>query len=200
MLGELAAERGASVLAMTMPACPPLRNWQLEGQRWRDACALFQRRAWQRIMGSPSIHTVLLSANFVSYPLGDPGSGFAEEFLGTVAALLDAGKRIAIVYPVPELGADVPKVLAEAVLGQKDPRLIRLPKAEYLERTRTAFALLDLVPGHPALVRIYPDHLLCPGADCIFYRNGRGLYYDSAHLSLTGADLLRPLFAPLFGR
>ena len=43
------------------------------------------------------------------------------------------------------LKANVPKVLAEAVLGQKDPSLIRLPKAEYLERTRTAFTLLDLV-------------------------------------------------------
>jgi peptidoglycan/LPS O-acetylase OafA/YrhL len=198
MLGDLAAERGASVLAMTMPSCPPARNWQIEGQAWRDSCARFQRRAWQRITETESIHTVVLSARFNGYPLGDSESDFTEAFLRTAAELLDAGLRVSIVYPVPQLGANVPKVLAAAVLDQQDPALLAQPIATYLKATRKAFALLDSVPDHPALVRIHPHRLLCPGADCIFYRDGRSLYAGEHHLSLTGAVFLRSLFAPLF--
>jgi hypothetical protein len=58
--------------------------------------------------------------------------------------------------------------------------------------------MLDGLDRHPSIIRVYPHLVLCPGFECLFYRDGRALYYDDDHLSVTGAALLHPLFAPLF--
>jgi hypothetical protein len=92
----------------------------------------------------------------------------------------------------------VPTTLAEAILEGRDPNLIRQPLEQFRADQDGVFAMLDGLDRHASLIRIYPHLVLCPGPDCLFYRDGRVLYYDDNHLSVTGAALLRPRFAPLF--
>ena len=72
--------------------------WAAEAD-WRAACARFQRLAWQRILETPSIRTVVLSARFIGYPGADSGAGFAEaigETAGTARQHPDGARRLAM--------------------------------------------------------------------------------------------------------
>ncbi len=93
MLGELAAEKGQSLLAFTMPSCPPVDDWALPDRSSRERCLDFQRRALEAISGTPSIRTVLLSGRFDGYPVEDPDSGFEAALRRSIHALRTAASR-----------------------------------------------------------------------------------------------------------
>ncbi|WP_296702632.1 acyltransferase family protein [Thiocapsa sp. UBA6158] len=198
VLGELAQARGESVLSLAMPICPPALGWAGEPLSWREDCGLFQQLALERIIATASIHTVVLAAWYRIYPFDDPNREFALAMEEAIERLISAGKRVALVYPIPQPDADVPTTLAEAILEGRDPNLIRQPLEQFHADQGGVFAMLDGLDRHASLIRIYPHLVLCPGPDCLFYRGGRVLYYDDNHLSVTGAALLRPRFAPLF--
>ncbi|RKT46976.1 acyltransferase family protein [Thiocapsa rosea] len=198
LLGELARERETSVLSLAMPICPPALGWQGEPLSWREDCERFQQLALERIIATPSIHTVVLSGRYRIYPFDDPDSGLIHAMDAAIDALFAAGKRVALVYPVPEPGADVPTVLAEAVLQGQDPEGVGQPLEPLAKDSRWVTAALDGLGAQVPLIRLHPHRILCPDGQCLFYRDGQVLYYDDNHLSVSGVRLLRPLFAPLF--
>lgn len=200
VLGEVATGRGGSLLSLTMAACPPALDWQPEGQSWGDACQRFEKFALERILGLPSIHTVVVAANFHDYLLGARGSAFPPAFREAIVRLLSGGKEVILVYPVPRLGTNVPNRLADAILKGEDPDKVRSPLAEFLASHRPVFALLDNLPDPGGLIRLYPHEVFCPRGACRFYSEGQPWYYDDAHLSLTGAALLRTLFESVVPR
>jgi peptidoglycan/LPS O-acetylase OafA/YrhL len=120
LLGKMAEERAQSVQVFTMPSCPPTTDWQIEEQSWRDECSRFQGLAMQTILESSSIQTVVLSARYLGYLTSSDPEGFTKAFLSSLDVLQQAGKKVALVYPVPEMGSHVPKTLARAVLDGKD--------------------------------------------------------------------------------
>ena len=200
MLGGLAAERGNSVLVHTMPSCPPVAGWALPRHSWRDACLKFQARAFERFKSSPSIEWIILAGRFDGYPFAEASSPFRARLEATIRDLQAAGKRIAVVYPVPYPGKDVPLVLKQLTVEGETPNDMRQPIGDF----RRGFAreikfLDDLVKSH-GLMPIKPHAKMCDGTACYFYRDGVIYYHDSHHLSLTGARQLKPLFAPLFGK
>ncbi|MFB1487937.1 MULTISPECIES: acyltransferase family protein [unclassified Thiocapsa] len=198
LLGELALERGTSVLSLAMPICPPALGWQGEPLSWREDCERFQQLALERIITTPSIHTVVLSGRYRIYPFDHPDSGLIEAMDAAIDALAAAGKRVVLVYPVPEPGVDVPRVLAEALLEGQDPEGVGQPLEQLMEDNRWVTAALDGLGAQTPLIRLHPHRILCPDGQCLFYRDGQVLYYDDNHLSVSGVRLLRPLFAPLF--
>jgi peptidoglycan/LPS O-acetylase OafA/YrhL len=194
VLGEVARGQGGSLLSLTMAACPPAVDWQPVGQSWRDACRRFQNIALERLVATPGIHTVILSANFHDYLHDEGAVALPAALRGAVARLLSAGKTVALAYPVPRLGDHVPNRLADAILAGEDPDRVRRTLAEFLTSHRGVFALLDHIPDAGGLIRLYPHEVFCPEGECRFYSEGQPWYYDDAHLSLTGADRVRPLF------
>ncbi len=113
-----------------------------------------------------------------------------------VAALTAAGKRVVIVASVPEVGVDVPESLARLAQGLgRDPAPTR---ASYLERQAATFrTFADLAARYGVRV-VYPHEALCAGERCAIAADGLPLYFDAAHLNVSGALKLRPLFAGLF--
>lgn len=194
VLGEVARGRGGSLLSLTMAACPPAVDWQPAGQSWRDACRRFQNSALERLIATPDIHTVILSANFHDYLHDEGAAALPTALRGAIARLLSTGKTVALAYPVPRLGDHVPNRLADAILAGEDPDRVRLPLAEFLTSQRDVFALLDRITDAGSLIRLYPHEVICPEGECRFYSEGQPWYYDDAHLSMTGADRVRPLF------
>jgi peptidoglycan/LPS O-acetylase OafA/YrhL len=199
VLGEAARGQGGSLLSLTMAACPPAFDWQPTRQSWRDACRRFQTFALERLSATPGIHTVILAANFHDYLHDEGGAALPTALRGATARLLTAGKRVVLTYPVPRLGTHVPNRLADAILAGEDPDRVRRPLAEFLNDHRGVFALLASVPDAVGLIRLYPHEVLCPEGECRFYSEGQPWYYDDAHLSLTGAALVRPLFESVLG-
>jgi hypothetical protein len=118
----------------------------------------------------------------------------------TVNRLLDAGKRVALIYPTPEYARPVPRTIARMMRNGRGPGELTLPLEEH--KTRHAFVtqLFDGLPDSPQLLRIRPEQILCPQGECKTYAGGKPLYKDADHLTIWGARLLLPLFEPMYKR
>jgi hypothetical protein len=152
----------------------------------------------QTILESSSIQTVVLSARYLGYLTSSDPEGFTKAFLSSLDVLQQAGKKVALVYPVPEMGSHVPKTLARAVLDGKDLNSFTQPIDTFFNDFENVFQWLDKVSNGRELISIYPHSLLCEYGSCHFHRNGKIFYYDNHHISLTGAKYLSPLFETLF--
>ena len=201
MLSRLARERGTSILVFTMPACPPAAGWQIATQTWRQSCARFQDLALKTILETDAIRTVVLSANFVDYiRASKTQEGLQDAFYRVVGRLASAGKRVVVVYPIPILGPQVLRHLMRAAADNKDLGEFGQPLAAYLDDAREAFDLLDKLGNNPGLLRVHPHRALCEDGRCSAYKDGRALYSDYAHISLSGAEMLSPLFEQVLER
>ena len=122
-----------------------------------------------------------------------------EKVLGNTLALLQAGgKSVFILGPVPEAGFHVPHVLAQrsrfAELLPMDA--IGPTRSQFDERNRRTLALLStLAEAHRATL-LLPHETFCAGERCATTRGRTPLYYDTDHLTTTGALELVPLLEP----
>ena len=126
----------------------------------------------------------------------DPGrvDAVGALFRQSIQHMLDTGKRVVLVYPVPEAGWDVPLRLArEEIIGRPEAEALSTSYAVFQDRARNANAQLDLIPDHPNLVRVKPEALLCNSFvpdRCANEANGEPLYADDDHLNTLGAAML----------
>lgn len=120
-----------------------------------------------------------------------------SESLGRTLDVLEAnGHRVVLVYPIPEVGVNVPAVLAQRTILNwfnwpiDDP--LTTSYTAYLARTARTFEMLDGA-GSEATIRVYPAELFCdtvlPGR-CVTHSDEAIFYRDSHHLSTAGLELL----------
>ncbi len=106
---------------------------------------------------------------------------------------LSAVAKVMVVYPVPEAGWNVPRLIDEQRRSGSalTPAFASVSSAGFRQRNAPVHELFDAYPG--PLVRIRPETVFCdtdvPGR-CVTHRNGVPLYYDDDHLSDAGARLL----------
>lgn len=116
----------------------------------------------------------------------------AESFKKAIYDLLKSGKRVLLVYPVPEVGWDVPTYASKKLLYSNE-KSVTTSYEKFLERNAAAIDALNSLGMHENLVRIQPEKVLCNTAikgRCIAVSNGVSLYYDEDRLSNAGAELL----------
>ena len=109
-----------------------------------------------------------------------------------VTGLLNMGKRVVLVYPVPEVGWNVPdRMFKHYLRGERAP--ISTSFERYRQRTKGVAEAFDGIPDHDNLIRIRPESLFCdtyvPGR-CVTADDEQVFYFDDDHLSIEGADLL----------
>ncbi|MFY0992454.1 acyltransferase family protein [Halomonas sp. C05BenzN] len=117
-----------------------------------------------------------------------------EGAISTIQALIDSGKKVVLVYPVPEMGWDVPKYIAKSKLYETPiERPVSTSQEIFLQRVGTSYEFLDSLGENKALVRVKPESLFCNThleARCVAELDGELLYYDDSHLSSLGSKLL----------
>lgn len=103
---------------------------------------------------------------------------------------LRQNKKIILVYPIPEVGFNVPKVYTRKILNRQKPELSTSYDV-YRERNKAAFDLYDGLGEHPHLLRIYPHEMLCDtlikGRCAVLSAEGKPLYFDDDHLTVDAA-------------
>jgi peptidoglycan/LPS O-acetylase OafA/YrhL len=178
-------------------------------------------KAVQPLLDAPEIETVILSGRYVLQFQGsrfDNGEGgvelgpragferighpaqtetqrqadFAAGIRRSIEGLLDKGKRVILVYPIPEVGWNVPDRMFKLYLrGEKAG--ISTSTARYLERSQGVIAAFDSIADHDNLIRIHPRSIFCdtfvPGR-CAAGNEKEVFYFDDDHLSIEGADLV----------
>jgi peptidoglycan/LPS O-acetylase OafA/YrhL len=208
---------GQGIVYGATPQCPPLLDMGTS-----IACRQGNRRRLAFIMAHPEINTVIIAARWSLYldgrminmgdaetnvgvpallqPNGKPYPLFGDDARDAfrvgldqlIDRLLTANKQIILVYPIPETGFDIPSTLALLSNRGQNPASFTTPRAEYIDRQQHALGILDGLGHRDGLTRIYPDRIFCPSQRCLTYANGAPLYFDSHHLSIPGARLMKP--------
>ncbi len=219
MLDQLALEKGVAIRSYGMNGQPPITGIALAGLKDAKQRAEYSTRVLEILKADPNIKTVIMQARWNIYFKGNNehpdekspllyGHTFdrdedREKFIAaklkeTVDALVAAGKKVVLVYPTPEIGFNLPKYATRRVLsGREVPQDLPLP--HYEERGRTVVEMLDAYRSMDGVVTIPLAGRLMHG-DRIKLSDDQGklIYWDSNHLSVSGALYLRDLFEGVF--
>lgn len=101
-----------------------------------------------------------------------------------IERLVSSGPRVSLIMPVPTWEDSVPKLLAR---GERPKRTL----SDYQKAHEPILSQLRAIQG----LEIYePAEILCDPQCAVLSENGKPLYFDHGHLTLTGSETLRPLF------
>lgn len=208
---------GQGVIHLSKSGCMPALTLDLENA----TCSRWTRDAISFLEASDEIEDVVMIYRFSVYLFGghrrvypelpnrNPAQLFAGEgklleadvarkmiwqsFGESVRRLMAAGKRVHVVYPVPELPLSIRRGALPRTVWGSEP-ILDLERAVSLEeyRRRNAFVLsqLDGLPYGDRLRAINPASLFCSGAHCRAVEDGEAIYADATHMSLSGARML----------
>ena len=199
--------------------CPPLLG---VSNQLVDECLGFHAAILDIIESRQTLQTVILIARWARYV--DPAPYRAEngeliflyDELGrarnaqenleilrrgaerTLIALGRLQRRVVVLGPVPEVGLDVPDVMAKT-RWREQPLHLPAPRAAFDARQQPVLQLWRDMADRHAHVRFVPIHaLFCDASDCaVADATGRPLYFDGDHLAGGGAQRLQPLFERL---
>ena len=221
-LGKIAGAHNQSIMLLASVGCPPLTDVKVQRSHCREHIA----RVMKILEQAEHIKTVVLMARYAVHVEGrtrDLGPAerasasvfvpnenglvpsqqerreqISRAFKSTVSALTTLGKHVVLVYPIPEIGYNVPQTVARLVIRGDAPTSFTLPADRYKSRQESIFRMLDDLGQDPRIRRVYPHKKLCDETQCIVYADGKPLYRDDDHLSRPGADYIAPLFTPIF--
>jgi hypothetical protein len=191
-LGRIAKRQAKSVMQFTYSLCPPSVGLDI---RTRPSCRDYNEEVTQFLVKDRHITTVFMIAAYANHSYDVPE--FSTGIRKSVDALLGADKRVVLVYPVPTASANVPRTLARYAASRADIGSFKIDAVDFLSSNLLAFRLLESFTD-PNVVHIFPHERLCDDDACAVYADGTPLYFDHQHLSVSGAEYLRPLFEPLF--
>ena len=202
------------VAQATRAGCPPLVGVTVltDGRNRDPNCTRFDGKVLARLAADPSITLVILAARWPLYmnaapPMGgyDPPmtlmsngrkTDLAAALDRTFAAIEASGSKaqVVVIGPIPELPISPPDCVAQAKrFGLGQGHCERAPDADTLARADPAIgAILRAMARHPGPRLVLPSRDLCAGGSCKAVEDGDILYFDTDHLSASGARRLVP--------
>jgi len=118
----------------------------------------------------------------------------AEAYAASVRAYLAQGKKVILVYPIPEVGWNVPRQAARRILLGAPPITDLSTRADvFSARNRAAYVALDAIGDDPNLARVKPEEIFCNSfvaGRCAAMVDGKAFYFDDDHLNNRGAALV----------
>lgn len=220
-ISEAGAIADRSGLFAGRPGCPPM----LEVTRMDNllVCEPFSRDVFDAILANPGLRTVILDGRWGLYGAGTRYEGeegppvylrdhettrlsreenalvFERGLIRTIDALIDAGRQVILVGPIPEVGYHVPRSLALASQWSR-PAPASPTTSAFLERQRIFFDVVGRLGERDGLTVVLPHEVLCAQDHCSIAGAGQSYYFDDDHLSRTGARHLTSLYVPLLER
>ncbi len=107
-----------------------------------------------------------------------------------ILKLLSAGKRVVLVYPIPEQGWNIPVRATKAKLFGIELSKTSVKREVIERRYSEVVSFFDSLGENKNLVRIFPTKIFCDENRCASNLKGVPLYYDDDHLSNEGAKLV----------
>ncbi len=185
-------EKGLSAVIVAKGGCPPfLPGVPTVTNIEKDICETTQTVAMDIVTEqSEQFDTVILAGRWVGYENADlygydiqtkakTTESFAQRFSATLTLLKDLQYRVVLIDSVPEPGFPVPEWLVRAQLLGRQIEGFNAP--EHSIETYVSVQDIELVS---------PESLLCRDGRCNLQVEGDVLYFDSNHLTTTGADKL----------
>lgn len=148
----------------------------------------------------PGVKSKLAVANEDGFVIYHPETNrelLMNAFSLSINALLQAGKKVILIYPVPEAGWDVPDYIVKYSFNHPElafnAQVASTSYDVFKDRNKNTYKILSNIPAHPNFYKVMPDELLCNTAlsdRCVTQNKGVLLYSDNNHLSNAGAQLV----------
>lgn len=214
------AQKGYGVKELIHTNCLPFVGYQRSDDQ--PSCTRFNEKSLEHLTHADEVEYVVMLARFTLQIEGsqfDNGEGGVE--LGkplkalptapfntekermtllkegarrTIETLIDSGRRVVLVYPVPEVGWDLPKYIAKSQLYEEPiPRPVSTSHEVFRQRVKNSYEFLDSLGENEALLRVKPELLFCNNQieeRCVAEMEEDLLYYDESHLNSLGSQLL----------
>jgi peptidoglycan/LPS O-acetylase OafA/YrhL len=118
----------------------------------------------------------------------------AKAYVKSIHSLLASGKKVIVVYPIPEAGWNVPDYLSQIYWLDQDLAFNESTASTsydvFKTRNKRAIDALDEIQSNEKLFRIHPEKIFCDNAiigRCITHKEGVIFYRDDDHVSDEGA-------------
>ena len=126
----------------------------------------------------------------------------AEHYARGVRRYLALGKKVILVYPIPEAGWHVPVLLAKLAIRDAAQDELTTSYDRFRSRNAATLAAFDSI-SDANLYRVKPHEILCDTYvknRCANSANGTVLYLDTNHVSNAGARLIAAAVADIARR
>ncbi|MCW8890247.1 MAG: acyltransferase [Sedimenticola sp.] len=216
-LAKLLEHDGKGLLHLSFSGCPPALFFETNV----PGCSKWVNESLTYLEKDNSIKNVLLGFRYSGFLFGDQLKAYPEipdskpvlEFFGEndnnpqndereiywqsfseiVRRLLASGKKVYLLYPIPELPTHIAKAIAPiSIFGSQT--MLDLTKSTsstyYFARNNFILNKLDTLPYGDNLHAIKPFEILCSKKYCPAVLNKKALYFDDDHLSVEGSKLL----------
>lgn len=137
-----------------------------------------------------------VSSDFI---FGNSNISFHETFKKNLNLILENNKVI-LIYPIPEIPFNPLTKIFETsnTFIYKDLKnyikknKLKTSLDEYFIRSKNSFDFLDSI-NHKNLFKVFPHKAFCNETNCFVHNSNKLFYFDSEHLSVSGADILSDL-------
>lgn len=210
-LEPLLRESGTRARMLAAAGCPFVENPKALSEM-QAHCPAHTRQMLARILADPDIRLVAVAARWpyvLARSFYDNGEGgveigpddgldsdpardarFARSLKETVGKLIDGGKEVLIVYPVPEPGWDLPKYLVHSYLLGRGDEMPTIDARRWQARAEPAVHMLDRLGERPRLHRVRPAEQLCGPRRCRLGTTEGPYYFDDDHPNRLGARVM----------
>jgi len=214
-LAKMLEKDGNGLLHLSFSGCPPALLFDVK----QPGCSKWVNEAVAYLEGNNSIKNILLGFRYSAFlhgdqldsypgiPNRDPIGYFSEQHLDEdareiywksfneiVHRLLASGKKIYLLYPIPELPVHITKAVTPfSIFGSQTMLNLKNSTSSKYYFARNNFILnkLDMLPyDNNNLHAIKPFEILCNKEYCPAVINETALYFDDDHLSVNGSKIL----------
>jgi peptidoglycan/LPS O-acetylase OafA/YrhL len=227
---QLAKTNGWDYRHLTLPGCPYVESsFRFKTGPIKNRCDAQQMDNFKAVLAASAPSIIVYTARLPGYISGepfdnqeggketqasnrmlrvdpqgsDPTKTLKELIHQTFDNLIAMGHIVVVVYPIPEVGWDVPKIIKKTLDKIPDVPIKAKRKAfenlqistsysVYKQRSAVTKGILDSATAHPSLVRVRPDQIFCSTTTdrCYTHNDSVLYYYDNNHLSQPGAKML----------
>ena len=234
----LARQRGWNYQHITVPGCPYVEGaYRFKSGKESERCDAVKMDRIKRILESSPPSIIVYTGRFPGYLSGepfdneeggkephaanrklrvDPDGAYPSRNIDqliqlTINNLLVYGHTVVLMYPIPEVGFGVPKLVKTRLSRVPATPVSRKQKAfqsmeistsydVFKRRSASTVQAFDAIPENSNLIRIRPDQTFCSETTdrCYTHDDTSLYYYDDNHLSQRGVELLVELISLRF--
>lgn len=210
------------LISMSYSGCPSIRG-AIRIDSSENKCHLFNEWAFQKIKEMPSSIPLIIINRATAQAVGgnedddDPSikgrplvyftkkysyaaPEFIKEFqnhLVETACEYAKGRTVYMLRPIPEMGINVPAIMARDIMFGRVPN-IYVATEDYYKRNAFIRDAQDEASRRCGVRILDPLPFLCSDNKCNGVINNRPIYLDDDHLSEYGNKFLLPVFMPIF--
>lgn len=215
-LAERATSRGFGFARSIYEGCPPVRGAYTA--KYGLECKEFTDAVYDSLKGHRLAEYVIVAANWAGYVNSVKSSAVGnaiilhndskdkdnrqellEIYSESVNDLIRTGKKIVLVYPVPDVKYNVPEhllkmsIYSDLELRSVPPDFGSIAYRDFMEENRPIYKAFAQLNDNGNLIRVFPEDVFCNSFvkdRCVVQNSGKIFYHDNQHLSVHGVRLL----------